>query len=56
MLKTGPSTSDKGCTHASVSATIIEDEPISIMCTDTTIIFNSKIIDLMILNHIDQMA
>lgn len=34
--------------HYQLFNDIIEDEPISIMCTDTTIIFNSKIIDLMI--------
>jgi hypothetical protein len=34
--------------HYQLFNDIIEDDPISIMCTDTTIIFNSKIIDLMI--------
>lgn len=34
--------------HYQLFNDIIEDEPISIMCTDTTIIFSSKIIDLMI--------
>lgn len=34
--------------HYQLFNDVIENEPISIMCTDTTIIFSSKIIDLMI--------